>query len=124
MKVLLDTNFILTCVKQKIDFFEEIKLMGFEILIPRQVINELEILKGKKKPFNNYAMLSLKLLKNERGFVEFRKVDLGNNKTDVGIIKFADKNQNVIIATLDNGIQNKIKNKKLIIRGKKKLEIA
>ena len=47
---ILDTNFILTCVKQKIDFFEDIKLMGFQIVIPKQVINEIEkIPKSKKK---------------------------------------------------------------------------
>ncbi len=55
-KVILDTNFIVTCVKQKIDFFEDIKLQGIKILIPKQVIKETENLKTSN------AKLSLKIL--------------------------------------------------------------
>ena len=120
-KALLDTNFILTSVKQKIDFFEEIKLMGIQIIIPKQVINELErITKSKQKLHNKeIAKLSLKLLEKER----FKKIDLKLKNTDNGIINFAKKNPKAIIATLDKGIKSKIKNNKLVIRGKKKLEI-
>ena len=61
---ILDTNFILTCVKQKIDFFEDIKLMGFQIVIPKQVINEIEKVSSSKKKLHvrDDALLSLKLL--------------------------------------------------------------
>jgi len=38
-------------------------------------------------------------------------------------IKFAKENSESIIATLDRELKNKVKNKKLVIRGKKKLEI-
>ncbi len=109
-EVILDTNFILTCIRQKIDFFEELKLQGYQILIPKQVIEELKKLGGK---------LSLELLKKNK----FKKIDLKGKNVDKAIINFARKNPNVIIATLDREIKNKIKNPKLIIRGKKKLEI-
>jgi len=108
MKILLDTSFILTCLKQKIDFFEE--LVGEEILIPVQVINEI-------KRLNN--PLALKLLEKNK----FKKIDLGKGHTDKRIIKFAKENPKVIVATLDKEIKNKTKNQKLIIRGKKKLEV-
>jgi len=114
-QIILDTNFILTCVKQKIDFFEEIQLMGMQISIPNQVIVEIEGLSKK----NNNAKLSLKLLKKSK----FKKIDLKTKDTDKGIIKFAKENPEVIIATLDRELKNKIKNPKLIIRGKKKLEV-
>ena len=39
LEVLIDTNFILECVSNKIDFFEELK--DFKILIPGEVIFEL-----------------------------------------------------------------------------------
>lgn len=121
MEVILDTNFLLTCIKQKIDFFEEIKLMGISIIIPKQVLNELKILKQRdKSKFDSNAPTALKLLEKEN----FKKIDLGDNKTDRAIIKFAKKNPEIIIATLDKEIQAKIKNKKMIIRGKKKLEIV
>lgn len=109
MKIILDTSFILTCLKQKIDFFEE--LVGEEILIPIQVINEI-------KRFDN--KLALKLL----GKNKFQKIDLGKTHTDKLIIKFAKENPKVIVATLDKEIKNKTKNQKLIIRGKKNLEIV
>lgn len=122
-KTILDTNFILTCVKQKIDFFEEIKFMGMEILIPKQVINELRIITSSKKKlhFREDAVLSLKLLEKN----SFKKIDLSKygKNTDKGIKNCAEKNKDIIIATLDKELKNKIKNQKLVIRGKKKLEI-
>jgi rRNA-processing protein FCF1 len=122
-KVILDTNFILTSVKQKIDFFEEIKFMGMKILIPEQVINELKIIVNSKKKlhFREDAKLSLKLLEKE----SFKKIDLSKygKNTDKGIKNFAEKNKDIIVATLDKELKNKIKNSKLVIREKKKLEI-
>ena len=111
VQVILDTNFILTCIKQKIDFFEE--LVGTQILIPEQVINEIKNLK------NPNSKLALKLLEKNK----FKKIDLGRGHVDKLIIRFAKENPKTIIATLDREIKNKTKNQKLIIRGKKKLEI-
>jgi len=110
-KILLDTNFILTCIKQKIDFFEKLKLMGIQILIPKQVIRELE-----KK---DKTGLSLELLEKHN----FKKIDLKQRYVDKGIINFAKKHPEVFIATLDKEIKNKVKNQKVIIREKKRLEI-
>lgn len=123
-EVLLDTNFILACIKQKIDFLEEIKFLGIKILIPKQVINELKrIVDSRKKlHFRKDAELSLKVLENEKKF--FRKIDLldyGKN-TDKRIKNFADKNKKILVATLDKQLKEKIKNPKLVIRGKKVLE--
>ena len=122
---LLDTNFILSCVKQKIDFFEDIMLMGFQILIPKQVINELKIiLKSKKKlHFREDAMLSLKIL--EKNKVLYRGIDVSKygKNTDKGIKNFADRNKDIIIATLDRELKKKTKNQKMVIRGKKRLEV-
>ncbi|MEK6898429.1 MAG: PIN domain-containing protein [Nanoarchaeota archaeon] len=109
-KILLDTNFILTCVKQKIDFFEELEMLGMKILIPDKVIKEL---RGLKKE------LALKLL-NANNFETFK---LDGKNTDRAIINFADENPEIIIATLDREIKREIKNPKMVIRGKKKLGI-
>ena len=124
-EVLIDTNFILTCVKQKIDFFEDIKFMGLEILIPKQVINELKIILNSKKKlhFRKDANLCLKIIETEKDF--FKIIDLSKygKNTDKGIKNFAEKNKNIIVATLDKELKNKIKNLKLVIREKSKLEI-
>lgn len=107
MKILLDTSFILTCIKQKIDFFDE--LIGEQIIIPKQVINEIKKLDNK---------LALKLLEKNK----FKTIDLKKGHTDKKIIQFAKENPKTVIATLDKVIKEKTKNQKLIIRGKKKLE--
>lgn len=111
-QTLIDTNFILTCMKQKIDFFEEIPLIGIQIIIPEEVIAELEKLKKET---------ALRLLENEKE--KFDKVKLGSKNVDNAIVNFAKKNPDIIIATLDKGIKNKINNRKITIRNKKKLEI-
>ena len=48
--ILIDTNFILTCLKQKIDLFSqfEVLLPGDEIVTLKSVIQELENLKNDK----------------------------------------------------------------------------
>jgi len=121
-ETILDTNFILSCIRNKIDFFEEIKFMGFKILIPKEVINELEkIAKSKKKlKFRDESKIALQLLKKN----PIEIINLEEKNTDKGIIKLSKKNRNYIVATLDKEIQEKVKNQKLIIRGHKKLEIS
>ena len=120
-KVILDTNFILTCVKQKIDFLDEIKFMGIMVLIPEEVLKEIKKIKnsGKKLHFRENAKLALKILDKN----EFKKIKLDTAEVDKGLVNFAKKNKDVIVATLDRELKEKIKKPKLVIRGKKKLEI-
>ena len=122
-QVLLDTNFIVACARQKIDFFRELPLMGLEILVPRQVYNELELLSKSKDGayVREDADLALKLLNRNR----FTTIKLRrNNNVDRGIIEFANENPDVIIATLDKELKEQIKNRKLVIKGTKKLELV
>lgn len=118
-KVLLDTNFILSGIRKKIDFFEDIKFMGLKIIIPNQAINEIKRISESKKKlrFREEAKLALALLEKN----EFEKIDLENNYVDKGIINFIEKNPDCIVATLDAELKKKVKSK-LVIRGKK-LEI-
>ncbi len=120
-KAILDTSFILTCVKQKIDFLDEIGLMGMDVLIPEEVLNEIRKIKsfGKKLYFRENAKLALKTL-NKGGF---EKINIGTSYVDKGLVNFAEKNKDVIVATLDRELKKKIKKPKLVIRGKKQLEI-
>lgn len=120
-KAILDTSFILTCVKQKIDFLNEIKFMGMDVLIPEEVLDEVrKIMNSRKKlHFKEDAKLALKIL--DKG--GFKKINIGTSYVDKGIVNFAEKNKDVIVATLDKKLKNKIKKPKLVIRGKKKLEV-
>ncbi len=120
-KVILDTNFILTCVKQKIDFLNEIKFMGLEVLIPEEVLKEIRSITNSKKKlhFRENAKLALKILNKNK----FKKIKFGTSNVDKGLVDFAKKNKEVIVATLDKELKEKIKKPKLVIRGKNKLEV-
>jgi rRNA-processing protein FCF1 len=120
-QVILDTNFILTAVKNKIDIIEGITFLGFTPVIPIQVINELKrIVESKKKlKFKDDAKLALKILSQNN----IKKIDIKNNYVDNGIINFAKQNKSAIIATMDKELKSKIPNQKLVIRAKKRLEV-
>ena len=109
-RVILDTSFIMTAVKQKIYFLEDIRLMGLQILIPDKVVRELEGLK---------ADLALKILKKNK----FRLIKIKGKNTDNAIISFAKKNPRIVVATLDADLKKRIKNSRLVIRQKKRLEV-
>lgn len=121
-QAILDTNFILACIKQKIDFFEDLELKGIKILIPRQSIQEIEKISEstQKLHFKNDAKLAMKILESNN----FEEVDLKINNVDEGIINLAKKDRNLIIATLDKKLKEKVKNQKIAIRLKKKIEIV
>ena len=110
-KVILDTSFIISAVRNKIDFFEKLELEGFQIIIPKQVIRELKGLGTK---------LALKIIEKNK----FQLFETEGRDADNAIIIFARKNPASVVATLDAGMKKKIKNPKLVIREKKKLEIV
>jgi rRNA-processing protein FCF1 len=110
-RVILDTSFILTAVRQKVDFFEIIESRGFQILIPEQVFKELRGLG---------AELALKIVRSKK----FKLVSLQGKDADSAILKFAKKNPMTVVATLDEGLKKKLKNRKMIIRQRKKIEIT
>ena len=121
-QIILDTNFILSCVKQKIDFFEDLKFKGLKILIPVQVLEEIEKVANSKKKlrFREDAKLALKIL----GANKFEKIELSENYVDKGLIKYANENKNVVVATLDKEIKSKILNPKIVIKRMKTLDFV
>jgi rRNA-processing protein FCF1 len=122
-QVILDTNFILTAIRNKIDLFEELYFNGYKIIIPKQIINEIEKIKisVKKLKFRQEASLALTIIEKQ----EFKNIDLKGKNVDNAIINYAKENPGLIIATLDREIQNKLKkkNKIMIIKNKYNLEI-
>ena len=94
----------------KIDFFEKLQQEGFEVLIPCQAIDEL---------IGLGADIALKILENNK----FRLIREKGKDADGAILKIAKKNPSAVVATLDCGLKKKIKNPKMVIRGRKKLEI-
>ena len=91
MKILIDTNFVLTSVKQKLDFAEVTEQLideEIEWIVPQQVLDELGCLKDQK---------GMKIADKEAASVSFgvleqlnpKIVDLGRNpNVDIGIVNY------------------------------------
>ena len=127
MEVVLDTNFLLSCVKQKIDLFEQIESLfpSAELVVPKQVVKELETLKSRKElklKERESASIALQLI--EKNKKKIRILGLEGNADRV-IINYALSGENIIAATLDGGIKKHLKNKVkiLAIRGKKRIVV-
>lgn len=121
-KVLLDTNFIMNCVRESFDFFEEIFMMGHRIVVPEEVVLEIQRLSkvSKTKKDKDVAILSLRIL----AVNDFEKVNCPGKYVDKGIIDFLKNRPEYILATYDKELKKKISNRILVLRGKKKLEIV
>ena len=125
MKILLDTNFILTCIKQKIDFeniAEEKISENVEWIIPIEITEELiKIKENKGKTIDrNAANLALQLILK----LKAERIKLGNKKVDDGLVNYLDKNNEIVLATLDKNLKKRVKNRILTIKNKKSLGIA
>ena len=126
MKILLDTNFIVTSVKQKLDFAnlaDELFDEPLEWIVPQDVLNELGNIKdkaGNKKEDKNAAKLSFDILQT----INPKIVELpGKSKNiDIKIVIYI-LNTDIVLATLDKALKNRINNKILTIRKMKSLEL-
>lgn len=124
MKILLDTNFILTCIKQKIDFEKTAnQIIDKEIfwLVPEQVIKEIKKIQEKKQTKNKdkeSAKIALEIINN----LNYEKITLEKNKNiDMAITNYL-KNKEIVLATLDKNLKKRVsKNKILSIKGKNHL---
>jgi len=124
MRILLDTNFLLTCAKQKVDFAE---LIGEQVdekiewIIPDEVISELieltkrKELKGKDKDAAKFALFLIEKL-------GYEPVRVNNKNVDVGIANFI-KGTNIALATLDKGLKKRVNNTIITISDKRQVQI-
>jgi len=123
MKIILDTNFLIYCAKEKLDYVEEIKNLlneDYELVVPEQVIRELNLLKddklkkvsGKDKQATN---LALQLLK----FNKIKAIKPKGKTVDEAIINFSEEDKKNIVCTLDREMRYTLGRVILINRGKK-----
>jgi len=120
-KVLLDTSFILSCVRANVDFLEGLFTLDLYPIVPLQVLKELRSItysKNKLK-YRNEALLSLKMLKNN-----VETIDLEQKHVDNGIVFFLKNNESVLLASMDKGLSSRVGNRKVILRQKKKVVLS
>ena len=120
MEVLLDTNFIISCILKRIDFIDELNGMGFKIKVPREVLEELKDLRkgGKTSHAERTAInVAFEMLSKK----EIKKMKLGEGKVDDRLIEKG--KEGIYIATLDRVIKREVPNKVVIDNSKKGLGI-
>jgi len=123
MKIILDTNFLIYCAKEKLDYVEEISNLlneNYELVVPEQVVKELNSLKndkfkkvsGKDKRASD---LALQLIKANK----IKVVKPVGKTVDEAIINFSKRDKKNITATLDREMRKILGRVILISRGKK-----
>lgn len=109
MEVILDTNFIVSCIKKKIDFLGELEAMGFKILLPKEIVEETKDLRLNSDRETKVAVeVALELFKK----IKIKSMTLGRKPVDLGLIEMGKKG--AYIATLDTVIKRQVPNKVVI----------
>ena len=109
MEVLLDSSFILSCAKRKIDFLSRLEEEGFKVVIPREVLQELKDAKLGLKQNEKIALNAIFDLIEKR---KIKKVGIGSGKIDEEMIRRG--KEGVYIASLDKEIKRNVANRVVI----------
>ena len=100
MEVILDANFIISCVRRKIDFISQLEAQGFKILVPKEVFEEMKDLRLKSGMSHEDRIaidVAFELIEKRK----VKKMSLGGGKVDDMLIKKG--HEGFYIATLDSG---------------------
>ena len=120
MEVLLDTSFIISCVRKKIDFISQLEGEGFKVVLPREVLQELKDLRvAPKESHADRIAIDIALVMFEGN--KIKKTPLGGQSVDDGLIEKG--KQGAFIATLDNGIKREVANKIVIFNSSKSVGV-
>lgn len=118
MEVVLDSSFIISCIKKKIDFVSELEILGFKVALPREVLQELKDLRLKSKHDDRVAIdLALQMFENRK----IRKLTMSGGKVDDKLIEIG--RQGAYIATLDAYIKRSVPNRVVISTAGNKLAV-
>jgi rRNA-processing protein FCF1 len=110
MKIILDTNFLIYCAKNKLDYVEQIGQLineGYELVVPKHVVNELKMLKDDKwKKVSGKDKLAADLALQ---LLEVNKVKVVNAKgrsVDNAIVNLSLEDKKNIVCTLDREMRH------------------
>jgi len=117
MLVITDTNFLIYCAKYGI--FHEFDRIHAELMLPEQVLLELQTLKmsAKKGSDKEAANLALNFLKNleEKGKLKIEKIEGKNADKAVSDLAILNKNKGTSVATHDKALMKNLKKAKISI---------
>lgn len=119
-KIILDTNFLMIPSQFKVDIFSEIdRIMNnqYELYVVKGTIDELNnIIEKQRGKHKLAAKLALQLIKAKG----LKILYINQKPVDDVLVKLS---KEYIIATQDKELKKRIKNNKIILRKKKKLEL-
>ena len=116
MKVILDTNFLIDCIRFKIDLKE---LSGNEMFVLDSVIFEIGKVAKRGTKESSLAKLALEFIAKNN----FKVLETGKNDADESLLAYS---KDYAIATHDKTLKNKLKKAKakiIYIRQKKYLVV-
>ncbi len=128
MEIVLDTNFLMYCAKQRIDLIAELGRVldiKFRMIVPSLVLGELQklaIAKRTKRADREAALLALQIVERlrERGNILVQHTEAENAD---GAILLYDKSDTAV-ATLDKALRQRLKNAKIVlVRQRKYLQL-
>ena len=126
MKIILDTNFLIYCAKNKLDYAEDISNLvndKYELVVPMQVIDELNKLRNARwKKVSGKDKSAIDLALQLLDFNKVKRIKVEGKSVDEGIINLSRESKKNVVCTLDREMRKKLprvilinKNKKLII---------
>ena len=125
IKAILDTNFLIYCSENKLDYISEIMTLmneGFELVVPKQVIDELIELHKKAVKFSDRTASWLAVQIVEKNKDKIKIMDGRANNGDEAILNLVRMGD--VVATLDFELRQKLKalgKRIIVIQSKKKL---
>ena len=114
MRIVLDTNFLIDCIRFKVDLKSE--LAGNELFILNSIIFEIEKIVERGTKESTLAKLTLEYIKRKH----LKILKPKEKNTDLALLNYSKKGY--VIATHDRVLKNKIKKaggKVIFIRQKK-----
>ena len=125
IKVILDANFLIYCSENKLDYITEIMTLmneGYELVVPAQVIDELNELHKKAVKFSDRTASWLAMQIVEKNKDKIRVASASGKTGDEAILNLVRMGD--VVATLDLELRKKIKalgKRVIVIQSKKKL---
>jgi uncharacterized protein len=110
MKIILDTNFLIYCAKNKLDYVEQISWLineGHELVVPLQVIDELNKLKNDLwKKVSGKDKLAADLALQLISYNKIKTVEPKGKSVDDAIINLSLEDEKNIVCTLDREMRH------------------
>ncbi|MEK6915276.1 MAG: hypothetical protein AABW89_01900 [Nanoarchaeota archaeon] len=120
MQVLLDSSFIISCVRDRIDFLAQLQEQGFTPVVPREVLQEMKDLRISNRSSREDRLaidVAFDILEKSK----VKKTTLGEGKIDDFLIRKGQ--EGIFVATLDNGIKKRIPKKVIIFKAQNRVGV-